>query len=56
MGIQLGSSEDIGVGTILGGVNNHIKAFMLHPLKDQRGLLIKFKHLEYTGESTGNSV
>ena len=31
--------KDVGVGTILGGVNNHIKAFMLHPLKDQRDLL-----------------
>ena len=29
-------SEDIGVGVVLGGVTNHIKAFILHPLKDQR--------------------
>ena len=34
-------SEDVGVSAILGGVNNHIKAFMLHPLKDLRGLLIE---------------
>ena len=39
--ISLESSKDVGVGAILGGVNNHIKAFMLHPLKDQRGLLIE---------------
>ena len=31
----------IGVGQILGGVNNHIKAFMLHPFKYQRALLIE---------------
>ena len=37
----LESSEDVGVGTILGGVNNHIKAVMLHPLKDQRCPLIE---------------
>ena len=37
--ISLESSEDVGVGAILGGVNNNIKAFMLYPLKDQRGLL-----------------
>ena len=37
--ISLESSEDVGVGVILGGVNNNIRAFMLHPLKDQRGLL-----------------
>ena len=35
--IFLESSEDVGVGVILGGVNNHFKAFMLHPVKDQRG-------------------
>ena len=42
--ISLESSEDVGVvvGAILGGVNNHIKACMLHPLKDQRGLLIEY--------------
>ena len=28
-------------GCDLGGVNNHIKAFMLHLLKDQRDLLIE---------------
>ena len=37
--ISLESSENVGVGAILGGVNNHIKAFMLYPLKDQRCLL-----------------
>ena len=45
--ISLESSEDVGVGTILGGVDSHIKVFMLHPLKDQSGLFIKglkFKH------------
>ena len=39
--ISLASSEDVGMGVILGGVNNHIKAFMLHPPKDQRGLFIE---------------
>ena len=39
--ISLESSEDIGVGTILGGVINHIKASMLHLLKDQRDLLVE---------------
>ena len=33
--------EDVGVGAILGGVNNHIKAFIFYPIKDQRGLLIE---------------
>ena len=35
------SLEYIGVGAILGEVKNHIKAFMLHPVKDQSGLLIE---------------
>ena len=39
--ISLESSEDVGMGAILGRANNHIKAFMLHPLKDQRGQLIE---------------
>ena len=30
---------------VLGGVNNHIKTYKLHPLKDQRELLAKFKHI-----------
>ena len=38
---SLDSSEDVGEGAILGGVNNYTKAFMLHPLKDQRGLLVE---------------
>ena len=44
--ITLGYSEDIGVGVGWGGVSNHIKGFMLYPLKDQRvGSLnaLKFK-------------
>ena len=32
-------SEDIGVGVILEGIDNHIKAFMLHPFIDPRGVL-----------------
>ena len=35
------SEDDVGVGAILGGVNSHIKAFVVHPLKDQRSLLIE---------------
>ena len=53
--ISLESSEDVGVGTILGGVTNNIEASMLHLLKDQRDLLIeghKFKRLKYTGKNT----
>ena len=51
--MSLQSSEGVGVGAILGGVNNHIKEFMLHPLKDQRSLnALKFKCLKYTGENT----
>ena len=38
--ISLESSEDVGVGVVLGGVNNHIKECMLYPLKDQRVLPI----------------
>ena len=37
--ISLESSEDIGVGMIFGWLINHSIAFILHPLKDQRGLL-----------------
>ena len=35
-------------------VNNHIKAVMLHPLKDQKVCsfkALKFKHLKYTGKN-----
>ena len=39
--VSLESSEDVGGECGLGGVNNHIKAFMPHPLKDQSGLLIE---------------
>ena len=39
--ISLESSEDVGMVAILGGVNSHIKAFVVHPLKDQRSLLIE---------------
>ena len=42
--------EDVGVGEIMGGVTNHIKASMLHLLKDQRDLLTED---QYTGENTG---
>ena len=45
--ISLESSKDIGVGMILGGVSNHSNAFMLHPLEDQRGLLIGDYSLEF---------
>ena len=41
------------------GVINHIKAPMLHLLKDQRDLLVealKFKHSKYTGENTTNNI
>ena len=34
------SSLDVGVGVVLGGVNNYIKGFMLHPHKDQRVCLL----------------
>ena len=53
--LSLESSDDIGVDATLGEVNNNIKMLTLHPLKDQRGLLIKglkFKRLKYTGENT----
>ena len=37
----------------MGGVINHIKAFMLDLRKDQRALkALKFKRLKYTGENT----
>ena len=49
--ISLESSEDVGVGAILGGVYNHINAFMLHPLKDQSSLLIEFKRLSVLGRT-----
>ena len=39
--ISLESSEDIGLGAILGGVNNHLKSIMVHLLNDQRCLLIE---------------
>ena len=39
--ISIESSENVGVGATLGGVDNHIKTFMLHPLKDQRVCLLK---------------
>ena len=51
--MSLESSKDLGVGAILGRANNHIKAFMLHPLKDQKSLkALKCKCLKYTGENT----
>ena len=37
--ISLEFSEDTGEGHDLGEVTNHIETFMLHLLKDQRGLL-----------------
>ena len=37
--ISIEFTEDVGVGCILGGVANHIKVFMPHLLKDERGLL-----------------
>ena len=43
----------------MGGVTNHIKAFKLHLLKDQRDFLLKalkFKHLKYAGENTVSVV
>ena len=58
--ISLESFEDVGVGAILGGVNNHIKALMLHPLKKIKGVCslkaLKFKQLQYTGENTDISA
>ena len=47
--------KGVGEGCVLGGVTNHIKAFKLHLLKDQRDFLLKalkFKHLKYAGENT----
>lgn len=40
--ISLEVSEDVGVGSILGGVNSHI---MLHQLKDQRGQYCRCTHM-----------
>ena len=53
--ISLVSSKDVGMGAILGGVNNHIKALTPHQLKGVCSLnALKFKPLEYTGENTGH--
>ena len=39
--ISLEHSQDVGVSAVLGGVKNHIKVVMLHPLEDQRGPFIE---------------
>ena len=50
--IFLEPSEDIRVGVILGGVNNHIKVSMLHPLKYQKLKRVCSLKVKCTGENT----